>query len=42
LPLIAGLSDALIVVTAPHPGLQAALDHLKLTTTVPAGLVVAR
>jgi uncharacterized protein involved in exopolysaccharide biosynthesis/Mrp family chromosome partitioning ATPase len=42
LPLIAGLSDALVVVTAPHPGLQAALDHLKSTTTVPAGLVVAR
>jgi len=42
LPLIAGLSDALVVVTAPHPGLQAALDHLKSTTTAPAGLVVAR
>lgn len=42
LPLIAGLSDALIVVTAPHPGLEAALNHLKSTTTAPAGLVVTR
>jgi Mrp family chromosome partitioning ATPase len=42
LPLIAGLSDALVVVTAARPGLEAALEHLKSTTTAPAGLVVAR
>ena len=42
LPLIAGLSDALVVVTAPHAGLEAALNHLKSTTSAPAGLVVVR
>lgn len=42
LPLIARLSDAVVVVTAAHPGLVAALAHLKSTTTAPAGLVVIR
>jgi polysaccharide biosynthesis transport protein len=40
LPLIARLSDALIVVTARHPRLDAALEHLRTTTAVPAALVV--
>jgi uncharacterized protein involved in exopolysaccharide biosynthesis/Mrp family chromosome partitioning ATPase len=42
LPLIARLSDAVVVVTAPNPGLVGALAHLKASTTAPAGLVIAR
>lgn len=42
LPLIARLSDALIVVTTARPGLKSALDHLSATTAVPVGLVLAR
>jgi Mrp family chromosome partitioning ATPase len=46
LPVVAQLSDALIVVTSangePHPGLGAALEYVKSATALPTGLVLTR